>query len=118
MVLSLAPARVKLHRMFYTRTLLIVMALSLAALFLTSCKSDYQASTRQGRGGDNRPARKVKTVAVSETPFGETVTANGTLAAYDQTTVSVKVPGRVRVITVDLGSVVSRGQVIAQLDNV
>jgi RND family efflux transporter MFP subunit len=44
------------------------------------------------------------------------VTANGTLAAYDQTTVSVKVPGRVKTISVDLGSVVSRGQVIAQLD--
>ena len=92
------------------------MSLLLAALFLTSCKSDYQASQRQGRGGENKPARKVKTVAVAETPFGETVTANGTLAAYDQTTVSVKVPGRIRTISVDLGSVVSRGQVIAQLD--
>lgn len=92
------------------------VSLLLAALFLTSCKSDYQASARQGRAGDNRPSRQVKTVAVAETPFGETITANGTLAAYDQTTVSVKVPGRVRAISVDLGSVVSRGQVIAQLD--
>ncbi|HJU91838.1 MAG TPA: efflux RND transporter periplasmic adaptor subunit [Pyrinomonadaceae bacterium] len=82
---------------------------------MTSCKSDYQASARQGRG-DNRAPRKVKTVPVAETPFGETVTANGTLVAYDQTTVSVKVPGRLRAISVDLGSVVSRGQVIAQLD--
>ena len=56
-------------------------------------------------------------MAVAETPFGETVTANGTLAAYDQTTVSVKVPGRVRTISVDLGSVVSRGQVIAVVDS-
>ncbi len=93
------------------------VSLLLAALFLTSCKSDYQASTRQERGGDSRPARQVKTAVVSETPFGETVTANGTLAAYDQTTVSVKVPGRVRMINVDLGSVVSRGQVIALVDS-
>ena len=98
--------------------LLTVVSLLLAALFLTSCKSDYQASTRQGQGrpGANLPARKVKTVAVAETPFGETVTANGTLAAYDQTTVSVKVPGRVRVMNVDLGSVVNKGQVIAQVE--
>ncbi|HEX5887805.1 MAG TPA: efflux RND transporter periplasmic adaptor subunit [Pyrinomonadaceae bacterium] len=82
-----------------------------------SCKSDYQASQRQNRAGDNRAARKVKTTAVAETPFGETVTANGTLAAFDQTTVSVKVPGRVRTISVDLGSVVRRGQVIAQVDS-
>jgi RND family efflux transporter MFP subunit len=88
-----------------------------AALFFVSCKSDYQASQRQGRAGDNRAPRKVKITAVAETPFGETVTANGTLAAFDQTTVSVKVPGRVRTISVDLGSVVRRGQVIAQVDS-
>jgi RND family efflux transporter MFP subunit len=41
---------------------------------------------------------------------------NGTLAAYDQTTLSVKVPGRLKSITVDLGSVVHRGQLIAQVD--
>ena len=90
-----------------------------AALFVTSCKSDYQASQRQAQGrgdADPRAARKVKTATVAETPFGETVTANGTLAAFDQTTVSVKVPGRVRTISVDLGSVVRQGQVIVQLD--
>lgn len=83
---------------------------------LASCKSDYQASQRQGvRPGDAKAARQVKTTAVAETPFGETVTANGTLAAFDQTTLSVKVPGRLGSISVDLGSVVKRGQVIAQI---
>jgi RND family efflux transporter MFP subunit len=89
----------------------------LGALCLISCKSDYQASQRQGaRAGDARTPRKVKIAAVAETPFGETVTANGTLAAFDQTTVGVKVPGRLKAISVDLGSVVRRGQVIAQVD--
>src|SRR5215510_15378229 len=103
--------------MSQTRILLTGVSLLLAALFLTSCKSDYNASARQNqnRAGD-KAARQVKTATVAETPFGETVTANGTLAAYDQTTVSVKVPGRVRTISVDLGSVVSQGQVIAQVD--
>lgn len=95
---------------------LLVVPFIFAALFLTACKSDYQASGRQNRAGDTSPPRQVRTTAVAETPFGETVTANGTLAAYDQTTVSVKVPGRVRAITVDLGTVVSRGQVVAQID--
>jgi multidrug efflux pump subunit AcrA (membrane-fusion protein) len=45
-----------------------------------------------------------------------TVTALGSLAAYDQATVSVKVPGRLHTITVDLGSVVQQGQVIAQIE--
>lgn len=110
----MARLRVKLHRM---SNWLKVFLFVCTAVFFVSCKSDYQASQRQNRSGDNRAARQVKTTAVAETPFGETVTANGTLAAYDQTTVSVKVPGRVRTISVDLGSVVRRGQVIAQVDS-
>src|ERR1041384_7178349 len=102
--------------MFQARILLVLVSLLLGALFLASCKSDYQASQRQGRQAQAGEAREVKTTAVAETPFGETVTANGPLAAYDQTTVSVKVPGRVRTISVDLGSVVARGQIIAQID--
>ncbi len=100
-----------------SKALCAVAALALIVPFLTTaCRSDYKANATQGRPGDSRAARQVKTAAVAETPFGETVTANGTLAAYDQTTVSVKVPGRLRVISVDLGSVVTRGQVLAQLD--
>src|SRR5215467_8828414 len=103
--------------MSQTRILLTGVSLLLAALFLTSCKSDYNASARQNqnRGGD-KTARQVKTATVAETPFGESVTANGTLAAFDQTTVSVKVPGRLKTIGVDLGSVVAQGQVIAQVE--
>jgi RND family efflux transporter MFP subunit len=80
------------------------------------CKSGYQGSAQQIRPGDNKAARQVKIARVEETPFGETVTANGTLAAFDQTTVSVKVAGRVSSISVDLGTIVRRGQSIAQLD--
>ena len=113
----MARAHGKLPWMSQTKILWISVPIILAALFFTSCKSDYQAQQRQGQGRPAAAARQVKTTAVAETPFGETVTANGTLAAYDQTTVSVKVPGRVRVISVDLGSVVSRGQVIANVDS-
>jgi RND family efflux transporter MFP subunit len=51
-----------------------------------------------------------------ETPVGQTVTVNGTLAAFDQATISVKVPGRLQTISVDLGSIVRKGQAIAQLE--
>jgi membrane fusion protein, multidrug efflux system len=114
----LARQRVKLRRMSKWKIHLTGVALVLAALFFASCKSDYQAQQRQGQGRPGADAaRQVRTTAVAETPFGETVTATGTLAAYDQTTVSVKVPGRVRAITVDLGSVVARGQTIATVDS-
>ncbi len=93
----------------------IVLFVGLALLSI-ACKSDYPASSRQNRPGEAAAARQVKTARVEETPFGEAVTVNGTLAAFDQTTASVKVPGRLRSITVDLGSVVRRGQVIAQVE--
>ena len=81
-----------------------------------ACKSGYQGSAQQTRPGENKSARQVKTARVEETPFGETVTANGTLAAFDQTTAGVKVAGRLSSISVDLGSVVRRGQMIAQVE--
>ncbi len=90
---------------------------SAAAVLLiatTACKSDYPAS---GKTSDIKSQpRQVKTVKVAEIPIGETVTVNGNLAAYDQTTVGMKVPGRLETINVDLGSVVRKGQVIAQLE--
>lgn len=106
-------------QLFSRATRRCVRAFSFAiflSLLALSCKSQYPAGTRQTRAGDEKAARQVKTARVEETPFGEAVNANGTLAAYDQTTASVKVPGRLRSITVDLGSVVRRGQVIAQVE--
>ncbi|MEP6742545.1 MAG: efflux RND transporter periplasmic adaptor subunit [bacterium] len=87
------------------------------ALFAAGCKSGYQGSASDNKTDKNPAARQVKTARVEETPFGETVTANGTLAAYDQSTAGVKVAGRLRTISVDLGSVVRRGQMIAQLES-
>jgi len=81
-----------------------------------ACKSDYQGSARQGRPDENKATRQVKVARVEETPFGETVTANGTLAAFDQSTAAAKVAGRLGSISVDLGSVVRRGQMVAQVE--
>jgi RND family efflux transporter MFP subunit len=90
--------------------------LVLAAIACSACKSDYPASGRaQGTDSKSQP-RPVKTVQVVETPIGETVTVNGTLAAYDQTTVGMKVAGRLQSIVVDLGTVVRKGQAIARLE--
>ncbi len=94
----------------------VLFALLLAALLLSSCRSGYPASARQDVAG--REARAVHVAQVTEIPVGQTVTVTGALAAEDQATVSVKVPGRLRSISVDLGSVVRRGQVIAEIDPV
>ena len=46
-----------------------------------------------------------------------TVTANGYVVARTRASVSAKIPGRLASLTVDGGSVVKRGQVIARLEN-
>jgi RND family efflux transporter MFP subunit len=94
--------------------LFCVAALLLAAA--AGCKSDYPASGKAASPDTKSPLRQVKTAKVIEMPVGQTVTVNGTLAAYDRTTVGVKVPGRLQTISIDLGSVVHKGQVIAQLE--
>ena len=99
---------------FKSPVMLLLPVLLLAVIGGVACKSDYPASARQNRGGDK--PREVRTARVEEIPFGEAVTVNGTLAAYDETVASAKVPGRLRAISVDLGTVVRRGQVIAQVE--
>ena len=107
-----------MHYIPHVKLIQLVAGLLFCALPLLSgaCKSDYQGSARQTRPGETQAPRQVKTARVEETPFGETVTANGTLAAFDQTTAGVKVAGRLSSISVDLGSVVRRGQMIAQIE--
>lgn len=112
----------KLFLSFYTNSrrpftacaaLFLLMMLAFGSL---ACKSDYPASGKGTNPDSRSEPRRVKTVKVTELPIGETVTVNGTLAAYDRTTVGMKVPGRLQTISIDLGSVVHKGQVIAQLE--
>jgi RND family efflux transporter MFP subunit len=92
------------------------MAIVLAYFCLAS-QSNYLASAQQNPGRPEPGApRAVKVIRVAQVPMERAVTAFGSLAAYDQATVSVKVPGRLRSISVDLGSVVRQGQVIAQIE--
>jgi len=88
----------------------------LLILIAAGCKSDYPASGRAANADAKSQPRQVKTVQVAETPIGETVTVNGTLAAYDQATVGTKVAGRLQSISVDFGTAVRKGQAIAKLE--
>ena len=110
------PVRVWLNNIS-RRALVASFALVLSAS--AACKSEYPASGQQkgpgaGRGGGE--PRPVKVARVEELPVGASVNVTGTLAAQDEATLSVKVPGRVSSIAVDLGSAVRRGQVVAQVE--
>lgn len=99
----------------YTR--LIALGIIAGLLGVSAgCKSDYPSSGKAASSDSKGAPRQVTTVKVAETPIGQAVTVNGNLAAFDQTTVGVKVPGRLQTISVDLGTVVRKGQAIAQLE--
>ena len=61
-------------------------------------------------------ARIVRTARVQERPMERAVIVTGSLAAQEEATLSVKISGRLQSIAVDLGSVVKKGDPIAQVE--
>ncbi|MGE0820743.1 MAG: efflux RND transporter periplasmic adaptor subunit [Candidatus Binatia bacterium] len=91
-----------------------VWLLGILLSVVPACKSDYPATARQDP--EVAPPKQVQTVTITKTMVERTVDVLGSLAAYDQATLSTKVPGRVARLTVDFGSVVEQGQILAQIE--
>ena len=89
------------------------------AIFVLSTLGGYYtpAVAQQSRAPEDPGAAKASQSRQGRPgPYGTHGHGPGVVAAYEQATVSVKVPGRVKSVAVDLGSVVRRGQVIAQIE--
>ena len=77
-------------------------------------------SCRESNSG--KPAREplttksVKTARAELKPMDRTVIVTGSFHAREQSTLSVKVPGRLEKITVDIGSVVRKGDELARIE--
>jgi RND family efflux transporter MFP subunit len=78
-------------------------------------KQVASGSSRAGAGA--APARSVTVATVADQVMERAVAVIGTLAAHDEATLSVKVPGRLQTLAVDLGSNVREGQLIAQVES-
>ncbi|HYO75381.1 MAG TPA: efflux RND transporter periplasmic adaptor subunit [Thermoanaerobaculia bacterium] len=89
-----------------------------ALVVFAACGGDSSsAAADEGRGDKRAEAPKtVQTDRVQERMLGASVLVNGTLDAYERATVGTKVAGRLPAMTVDLGSRVSRGQLVARVD--
>ena len=61
-------------------------------------------------------AKKVKVVRALRTTVPRTVSVSGTLAAEEEIVLSMKVPGRVQSVLVDLGSPIKKGQPLLTLE--
>jgi RND family efflux transporter MFP subunit len=98
---------------------MVVPALAGAlALAVAGCGSEgAERNSGTGRGGSGRDnsGRVVQVTPAVEERLVRSVSVTGTLAAEEQVTLSLKVTGRLDELFVDLGSRVSKGQVIARL---
>ena len=98
----------------FARALTLVLALAVA---LAGCRGETVASADQPKPkNQGPPPREVRVTRAAERTLARVVTATGTLAADEQVVLGTKVAGRVAEVTVDLGSRVTRGQVIGRLD--
>ncbi|MCP5525603.1 MAG: efflux RND transporter periplasmic adaptor subunit [Verrucomicrobiales bacterium] len=62
------------------------------------------------------PTRPVRLSTVTNRPMERTVVATGSFLAREQSVLSAKVPGRLQRVTVDIGSVVKTGDLLAQVE--
>jgi RND family efflux transporter MFP subunit len=91
---------------------LAVLMAALLAVSGVACGKDTNSAART-KAQEPRP---VRVVAAEVGPLPRTVTVTGTLAAAEEVVAGFKVAGRVSEISVDLGSPVRKGQVLARLD--
>ena len=89
-----------------------VVVMLFATALLASCSKPGGAPPQAEAG----KARPVTVAPAQPRPMERIAVATGSLAAQEQATLSVKVPGRLQTLAVDLGSVVKKGDVIARVD--
>ena len=82
--------------------------------FLTACSGPY--SERKAAARVEAAPMSVDTVLAASASLPTVVNANGELFAEELANISTKVPGRVVKLTVDLGSLVKTGDVLAELE--
>jgi len=94
-------------RTIFSITLIGLMALCIGTV---GCRQEAAPEAK------TRAPQTVRLIAAEEGRLPRTVTLTGTLAADQEVTSGFKVAGRVSEITVDLGSSVRKGEVLAHLD--
>ena len=96
---------------------LFCLLLLVAGLMLAALGCSKRGTAGAGKAADvpspARAARAVTVATVTDQVMERTVAVIGSLAAHNEATLSVKVPGRLETLPVDLGSIVHQGQLIA-----
>src|SRR5713101_3317458 len=93
-----------------------LVLLGILSSFAIGCSRDSTASTQNASPPKGPKAVAVRVVPAAQVRLPRTVGVSGTLAADDQVVLSLKVPGRIAELKVDIGTRVRKGQVVARLD--
>ncbi len=88
-----------------------------ALLLLAACAPDPgSVADATPPASEAGAARAVRTALAREEVWERTLRVNGELAAFEEATLSAKVPGRLEQLAVDLGARVARGDELAAVD--
>jgi multidrug efflux pump subunit AcrA (membrane-fusion protein) len=87
--------------------------LALTAVLAVSCSKSEKPGAAPAASS---PARSVKTIVAAPCKMDRAVSVTGSLAALDRSTLTIKVPGRLRQLSVALGSQVAAGETLAQVE--
>jgi multidrug efflux pump subunit AcrA (membrane-fusion protein) len=93
------------------------LSLLLAALVSLGACGDEAAAARAQPAQKKAAPREVRLLSVSTRSMARTVVVQGVLAPDEEVVVSTRVAGHLSSLAVDLGSVVAKDQVIAQLES-
>lgn len=85
---------------------------AVVALALVSCGEPRRPQTPTRAAGP----RVVTVAEAMKRPLEQVIVVTGSLAAQESSTLSVKVPGRLKLIHVDIGTAVEQGEVMAQVE--
>ena len=107
-------ARVTNVRKFTPKLCMPYFVLAALVFLLTACSGPY--SDRKTAAKTEAVPMPVDTVLAASASLPTVVNANGELFAEELANISTKVPGRVVKLTVDLGSLVKTGDVLAELE--
>ncbi len=83
-------------------------------VFVAACRNDTKPSAPKDK--ETEGPRSVTTQKVEFKPMERTITVTGSFFAREQSTLSVKVPGPLETMSVDIGSAVKKGDRLAQID--
>ena len=101
-----------------TSTLILVLAASAALMVsIQACKKSAAGETDQGKKPTNGQAVNVKVMDITPHSFAERIRVTGSLASYDDIMVPAEEGGRLIEWKAAKGALVTKGQIIAKLDD-